>query len=162
MGCKPIPGYANMFMSKIDKKIIEIANQIKEGRLISFNRFLDDMFSIWIGITKGLHKVFDAINKLHPNIKFTMNHTTPKSELKEEQCDCELKSSIPFLDTSVSIENGEIVVDLYKKPTDKNQYLLPSSCHPLETTKAIPFSLALRITRTCTNPETKKQRFLEL
>ena len=31
-------------------------------------------------------------------------------------------------------------MDIYKKLTDKNQYLLPYSCHPLETRKSIPFS----------------------
>ena len=72
------------------------------------------------------------------------------------------KNSIPFLDTSISIEDGEIVVDLYKKPTDKNQYLLPNSCHPRETTKSIPFSLALRITRICSKPHTRDIRFQEL
>ena len=91
-----------------------------------------------------------------------MNHTSPNGELEENQCDCETKISIPFLDTSISIENGKLMADLYKKPTDKNQYLLPYSCHLQETIKSIPFSLALRITRICSKPETREQRFLEL
>ena len=41
----------------------------------------------------------------------------------------------------------EIVV--YTKPTDEHQYLLRSSCHPLHTKWAFPFSLALRIWRIC-------------
>ena len=49
-----------------------------------------------------------------------MNNTTSDWESQEEKCDCDNKTSIPFLDTSLSIENSEIVVDLYKKPTDKN------------------------------------------
>ena len=40
--------------------------------------------------------------------------------------------------------------------------MLPNSCHPPETTKAIPYSLALRITRICSKPETREKRFLEL
>ena len=45
-----------------------------------------------------------------------MNHTTPEQEEKEEDwCDCKKQNSIPFLDTSLSIENGIIDVDLYKK-----------------------------------------------
>ena len=43
--------------------------------------------------------------------------------------------------------------DLFKKDTDKNQYLLLNSCHPKSVTKSIPFSLSLRITRICTNFE---------
>ena len=32
------------------------------------------------------------------------------------------------------------MTDLYTKPTGKHQYLLQSSCHPLHTKRAIPFS----------------------
>ena len=48
----------------------------------------------------------------------------PETEKSEDRCDCEPLSSIPFLDTLVTIENGRIDVDLNKKETDKNQYLL--------------------------------------
>ena len=54
---------------------------------------------------------------------------------------------------STSIENNFIATDLYKKPTAKVQYLLPSSCHPLHVTKNIPFSLAYRILRICSSRE---------
>ena len=43
--------------------------------------------------------------------------------------------------------------DLYTKPTDKHQHLLHSSCHPLHTKRAIPFSLALRLRRICSSDE---------
>ena len=51
-----------------------------------------------------------------------MNHTTPNEEAAEDRCDCPDQKSIPFLDTSISIEGGQIVTDLYKKTTVKNQY----------------------------------------
>ena len=91
-----------------------------------------------------------------------MSHTSLENETKEDQCDCEIKSSIPFLDTSVSIKEGKIDVDLYQKETDRNQYLLPSSCHSKTTTAAIPYSLALRIVRTCTDPNNREKQFIEL
>ena len=63
--------------------------------------------------------------------------------------------NIPFLDVSVSLTNdGSISTDLYTKPTDKHQHLLYSSCHPLHTKKAIPFSLALRLRRICSTDAT--------
>ena len=43
-----------------------------------------------------------------------------------------------------------------------NKYLLPSSCHPPHTTQNIPFSLALRIIRICSEPEERDARLLEL
>jgi hypothetical protein len=55
-----------------------------------------------------------------------------------------------------------VVVDLYRKPTDRNQYLLTSSCHPAHVPKNIPFSLALRIVRISTESETRDLRLKEL
>ena len=60
------------------------------------------------------------------------------------------------------MEDGRIKTDLPKKETDGNMYLLPSSCHPIQTTKAIPFSLDLKIVRMCSNPEDRDNRLVEL
>ena len=109
------------------------------------------------------HQFFSELNNIHPTIKFTMSHTVPY--LKEKNvalCNCEQLSSLPFLDTSCQISNGKIIVDLYRKETDRNQYLLTSSCHPTHVTNNIPFSLALRITRICSLPEARDKRFSEL
>ena len=88
-----------------------------------------------------------------------MNHT---SIAEIDPCDCPQKENIPFLDVLVSIRNGKIDTDLYKKPTDRNQYLLPSSCHPIECLKNIPFSLALRIVKICSDKEKRDIRMKEL
>jgi hypothetical protein len=55
MGTNPAPPFANNFMAKVDKHILEIAKQLKETHNISMsslNRFLDDLFSICLGSTK--------------------------------------------------------------------------------------------------------------
>ena len=65
------------------------------------------------------------------------------------------KESNTILDTLLGIENGKIELDLYRKVTDKNKYLLPSSCHPKTTTASIPYSLSLWIVRTCTSSITR-------
>ena len=75
-----------------------------------------------------LHRFLPDINNIHENIKFTMTHTKPAGALG---CECAEGNSIPFLDTSLEIKNGgKIVSDLYRKPSDRNKYLLPSSAHP--------------------------------
>ena len=125
-------------------------------------RFLDDIFQIFVGSTKMLHKIFQDINNIHPNIKFTISHTLIQNESEESRCSCIPQESIPFLDTSCKIENGKIILDLYKKPTDRNMYLLPSSCHPPHQTSNIPYSLAMRINRVCTKPDTRDHRLEEL
>ena len=89
-----------------------------------------------------------------------MDHTTPNNE-KCNECECH-DSKISFLDTQCKIKENKIVVDLYRKPTDRNQYLLPSSCHPNSITKNIPYSLALRIVRICSESDTRDMRLSEL
>ena len=166
MGTKPAPSYADIFMArKIDQRIISLAHKYGKNNkspLSIFKRFLDDIFSIFKGTTKDLHKLFEEMNKLHKSIKFTMNHSSPTNEIEDDSCQCEKQSSIPFLDVSCSIQNGKIETDLYRKETDRNMYLLPTSCHPPSCTKNIPFSLCLRIVRICSKPEYREEQFLKL
>ena len=160
MGSRPAPSYANIFMAKkIDPIIYEINNWANP--LLFFKRFLDDIFLVYTGCLKNLHLFPSELNNIHPTIKFTMTHTTPSRTLNPE-CGCETSESLAFWDTLCTIENGKIVTDLYRKKTDRNQYLLTSSCHPAHTTKNIPFSLALRIVWICSKPENREIRFSEL
>ena len=115
------------------------------------------------GSLNTLHTFLQDLNSIHPTIKFTMSHTVPY--LKEDtssSCDCDIANSLAFLDTSCKISDGKIIVDLFRKPTDRNQYLLTSSCHPAHVTSNIPFSLALRIVRICSLPSDRDKRLSEL
>ena len=125
-------------------------------------RFLDDYFSVFRGTTKEIHQLLKEINELHPTIKLTMNHTSVPGEALEDKCDCKDQDSIPFLDTLCTIKNGRIETDLYRKNTDRNQYLLPTSCHPKQSTTAIPHSLGVRIVRICSEPIQRDKRLQEL
>jgi len=95
-------------------------------------RFLDDHFGIWTDSIEKLNEFLDYINKIHPTIKITLEHSSPfYCGLKDEHdCWCHRTKSIPFLDTKLYIEDGRITTDLYRKPTDRYMYLLQSSCHP--------------------------------
>ena len=165
MGSRPAPPFANLFMAGIiDKKIKDIIQSYENNneslQLKLFKRFLDDLFFVFIGSTQVLHKLICDINSIHPNIKLTMEHTSIPGELNP--CECPEKPSISFLDTSLIVQDGKIYTDLYKKPTDRNQYLLPSSCHPPHCVKNIPFSLAMRIVRICSLPDKRDERLEEL
>ena len=73
---------------------------------------------------------------MHPTIKFTADWS---------------KTSINFLDVTLSITEGIIETDLNAKPKDSHQYLLSSSCHPFYCKKGITYSQALRLNRICSN-----------
>ena len=111
--------------------------------------FIDDILIFWTGTVKELEDFIIAINQLHPTIKFTANYDI-------------LTKSTTFLDTTITIKDGYIITDLYRKPTDKIQYLLPTSCHPSHIFTNIPFSLALRLVRICSTTDLLKKRFSEL
>ena len=71
---------------------------------------------------------------MYPTIKFTAEWS---------------KTSINFLDVTVSLIKGVIETDLYVKPTDSHQYLQSSVCHPFHCKKCIPFSQALKLNCIC-------------
>jgi hypothetical protein len=117
MGSKPAPDFSNIFMARrIDIEIGKIAKKYTEGNisLKLFKRFLDDILAIFIGSTKSLHKFIKEINQIHPAIKITMSHTSIIGEDNDSRCSCPEQKSIPYLDTSLSIKNGKVSVDLYK------------------------------------------------
>ena len=170
MGIHPAPNYADVFMARrVDNKIVEIVEKMKRAEsekkpilLLMLKRFLDDLFLILQGSTKQLHMLLEQMNKIHASIQFTMEHTSISSEAEEDKCDCVPTYSISFLDTSCRLENGKIEIDLFRKESARNQYLLTSSIHPSTVTRNIPFSLSLRIVRTCTNTQDREKRLMEL
>lgn len=108
----------------------------------------------------------EQLNSLHPTIKFTYTFTCPfvctyPSDIVHD-CFCYSSRSIAFLDTLVTIRDNVLVTDVYKKPTDRCQYLLPSSSHPAHVTNNIPYSLCYRLLRICTFKDTLKLRLQEL
>ena len=165
MGASPAPSYANMFMAEsIDDKIKILAQKLSENGsnpIKLMKRFLDDIFILYKGSVRNLHRFFQEVNKINKHIKFTMNHTTPRNS-EPNQCECEIIESIPFLDTLCKIENGKIKTTLYRKPSDKVQYLLTDSCHPIQQVTNIPFSLCLRINRICSDISDRDKEYMNL
>jgi len=149
IGTKLAPNYADIVMAVIDELILKAAAKHGDGTFpISFYKcFLDNIFFVFLGSHKKLHEFLDEMNQIHPAICFTICHTKLPGAV--DTCECQELDKIPFLDTTISVKNNLIVTDLYRKPSDRVQYLLPSSCHPNHCHKNIPYSLALRIVRIC-------------
>jgi hypothetical protein len=119
MGTKLAHSYANIFMRKFEKLIIQSASY----KPISWFRFIDDVHMKWIESEENLNPFFDHANYLHLTIIFS--HVTSRN-------------NISFLDTYTTCENGIMSTDIYNKPTDTHQYLSPRSCHPKHCTNSIP------------------------
>lgn len=166
MGPSVAPSYANIFMAPIDELIKGLAKDLERDvdPVYLYKRFLDDIFLIWTGSPNTLFSFLEKLNEIHPALKFTYTISSPFecTITLPHDCFCHNTSSIPFLDTQVSLKEGNLVTDLYRKETDRCQYLLPSSCHPRHITRNIPYSLAYRLVRICSEKETLFKRFEEL
>ena len=84
-----------------------------------WKRFVDDCFSI---IKKtNISSFHDTLNSIDPHIDFTIEN--------------EKDGKIAFLDTLISRRDGLISIDVYRKPTHTDRYLVLTTYHT--TTKNI-------------------------
>ena len=143
MGTKMAPAYANIFMGRLEGQLLRSISL----KPFSWFRFIDDVDMKWTHGPENLEIFLQEANSFHPTIRFT-------AEVSNEEH--------VFPDTKSRLVGNSIDVDLYTKPTDTHQYLLPSSCHPKHCSRNVPYSLALRIRRICSNPDTFESRATEL
>ena len=136
MGTRVAPTFACLFMGAIECLMLTSWKGIKPHL---YKRYIDDIFFFWTGTERQLLKFIEHLNNFHPYLKFKASYNF---ETK----------SVEFLDTVISIDkNGYIKTDLFVKPGKKCSYLLTSSCHPSHITENIPYSLALRLKRICSD-----------
>jgi hypothetical protein len=135
IGAKFAPSYANIFMGWHEHKLLTTASL----KPLVWYRYIDDIFMLWTHSEGDLVDFITHANSIHPSIQFTSQHST---------------SEIPFLDVMVKMSGSQLQTDLYSKPTDKHTYLLPTSCHPRHCSRNIPYSLALRLRRICSDEDT--------
>lgn len=134
MGTRMAPNYANIFMNDLETKFLST----REIKPFFYKRFLDDVFLIWTGTEDDLIDFIECFNKAHPSIAFTYTYST---------------TEINFLDVHINTDKGELITTVYKKPTDRQQYLHFDSCHPRHCKTSIPYSQAHRFRRICSRTE---------
>ena len=151
MGAPSAPTYANIFMAVVDIWLEEcgVDERTLESLISFIKRFIGDYLQFWTGSEQQLLNFMAKINKIHPTIKFTCSYNLAER-------------STNFLDLKIMITDEGIITDLYRKETDRVQYLLPSSCHPNHIFENVPYSLALRLVRICSRKEDLESRFEEL
>ena len=130
MGPKNACSYADIAMGEIDHKA-KHCGPIKPSQ---WWRYRDDIFDLWQQGLAALNSFTEYINSLYPMIKFELVYS---------------ESKLNVLDVELHLVNGFIQTDVYSKPTDSHLYLPPSSAHPKHVFKAIPFGVASRLRRNC-------------
>ena len=171
IGTKCAPVYANIFMGRFEKFILEGW----KGRPPDvWKRYIDDIISIWSGTEIELLKFLEFMNTIHTSIKFTSEYRTKshkvktqwknnKLEVKREPLGDLKPRSIDFLDSTIWIDQlGKFQTDLFTKTSDRVTLLSPSSAHPSHICKNIPYSLGYRLLRLCSLPNIFIERLKEL
>lgn len=124
MGTRMAPSYANLFMGRLEDSFLK-KQTLKP---LCWHRFIDDIFLIWTHGEESLKEFLDTLNNFS-RINFTWNI--------DHNC-------ITFLDVNIKNSSGLITTSVHLKPTNHQQYLHFSSCHPNNTKRSLPYSLALR------------------
>lgn len=151
IGTRAAPTFAGLFVGGLEANALQAWAELDPATLPEdWWRFIDDILFWWTGSSDDLRAFIKFMNEFHPAIKFT--------------CEFDFATrSVEFLDMRIWVdEDGVIQTDLFVKKNAKNQYLLPSSNHPSHICKNIPYSLAYRIKRICSQPEQCEVRFGEL
>ena len=145
MGTRVAPNFANVYMGKLEERFVYQTEW--EDHIILWVRFIDDIFLIWKSDQDSLINFINYLNSVASSIKFTYEISA---------------HSVNFLDTTVLKDNqGNIITDVYQKPTDTHPYLHWTSAHPPHLKRSIPYSQALRLRRICSSTDTLKKRILE-
>lgn len=87
MGTQMAPSYMNIYMDDLEKPMLASIKKIHVPSI--WQRYIDDIFSIWPYGGERLKTFLKAINEFHPSIKFTPEWS-PKS--------------VSFLDTKISLD----------------------------------------------------------
>ena len=103
MGTPMAPGYANVFMGRVEKLLLDQYEKETGLRPKIWLRFLDDIFMVWqhgpeeLRKFQGFMQTFAKSQAMRTDLQFTF----------------EVGSSVPFLDTNVTICGNRLVTSLY-------------------------------------------------
>ena len=162
MGAVFAPPYACLAVGYLEEvKLPPILSRyfpIDDCRLILklLLRYIDDGSAPWLK-RLDINKFMEAINLLHPDIKFTIEKST-----------CETRNGktvyiLTFLDVKILLyEDGHIETDIFYKSTNNHDYLDYRSHHPTHTKNNIVYTLAKKIVEFVSNYETETSRMKEL
>ena len=97
---------------------------------------IDETFFIWEHGEESLRDVIDQVKLFHPAIQLTAEYS---------------KEEVNFLDLNIILIDRELKIDLFVKPTNTHQLLDPTSSHPYDCKKGIPYSQSLRLNMICSD-----------
>ena len=142
MGTPMAVHFANIFMDKFERDMLNAYEQQHGMRPAIWFRFIDDIFFVWEGNELSLNNFIKFCDSYSSscNMKSSIRFTSSCS-----------KEEVNFLDMTVKLHNGHLVTDLFTKSVDTHTYLHAKSFHPPSTVSALPKAQFIRIRRICSS-----------
>lgn len=132
MGSPLSPVAACLFMEILEQdQLVKIM-----GPGTSWFRYVDDVLVI-VPKDQDLNEKLHQINTVHSNIEFTLEE--------------ELNGMIPFLDTMIIREMNKVQFRVFRKSTNKEDYIHFYSAHSTRTKSGIVIGFFLRALRICSD-----------
>ena len=104
------------------------------GRNVVWYRYVDDVLAV-LPVRTDVQDLLQRLNTVHPTIKFTV----------EEERDDQL----PFLDTIIHRRSDNPLFSVYRKPTNKDDFIHFFSAHNRKTKEGVVIGFFLRALRVC-------------
>ncbi|KAK5645737.1 hypothetical protein RI129_004201 [Pyrocoelia pectoralis] len=130
MGSNLSPLLAEIFMNNLEMEFIS-KHQFYKDHVIFWARYVDDIICLHSALDSDIHNFLNHLNKIHPNIKFTIEK--------------ESNHQIPFLDLLLHRSQSTIDYSIYRKPTTTDNVIPNDSEHPVSHKVAGFYSLLHRL-----------------
>jgi hypothetical protein len=146
MGSKVSPLLANFYLHLMEERIIE--NEIKNGNIISYCRFVDDVFCIIN--KKDQNRIFQKMNNFDKNyLKFTVEEMS--------------NNSLTFLDTEIYLDENKIPqIKKFRKETASDVILNFNSITPKKYKISTLKGDIFRCNHTCTTDKNLNEALVDL
>jgi hypothetical protein len=132
MGSPLGPTLANFFLAHYESKLLSVH---KEFHPRLYLRYVDDVFAVFSNDI-DFKMFFDKLNTQHNNLRFTF-------EIGSD--------SLPFLDTEISIKNGDFESWIYRKKTNTNVLLNNTAICPFKWKVGLMTCLINRAWQICSS-----------
>ena len=155
MGTPMAVNFSTLFMTKFEQLLLNEYEKSYGVKPFVWLRYIDDIFMVWTGTEKSLQHFLEFANQFskQQGMKSTITFKAHYSQ-----------HSVNFLDTSITLEHGNLVTNLYTKNTAAHDYVRHSSYHPKHTLRSLPKSQFMRIRRICSKSQDYKihaQNFIQ-
>ena len=139
MGMSPAPAITSLYIAAYEQP--HLLPYLPKP-ILFLKRFIDDGFGIW------LH---DANPDIDKNNWQDFKNKVNQSGLIWMFSTCSLQAT--FLDMTISIENGRLATQLFKKPGALQLFIPPRSCHPPGVLTGLIMGNVLCIFRLCSKDQ---------